>query len=280
MNFRGRLHPHTGPLGSRTWLLLAIFLVALLVTILTLGSPRAATPAHAEQTYTVCLDPGHNPTGDVGATTTAQLGQHAFPIREVDLNLDTAHAVRRELQARGVAVIMTWDAAHLGWPETGAPDLAPTGTPDDTAGLEERGRRCVTGGADVMFSVHHNALPGAGNGLITLFRDPGSGQRDRDRAVARVTHDTMWPLLQPGKTSRGYTDFGLFFRNWGIARGAIGIPAVILEPVVITDPDEALRLLPTVAQGGLRRQQIVRAEVAAILAAEAVVNQRVESTKP
>jgi hypothetical protein len=90
----------------------------------------------------------------------------------------------------------------------------------------------------------------------------------------------MWPLLQPGKASRGFTDFGLFFRNWGIARGAIGIPAVILEPVVITDPDEALRLLPTIAQGGLRRQQIVRAEVAAILAAESVVNHRVESTNP
>ena len=265
-------------MGARGWLLLALLALALLLTVVGLGPSRAVTPAHAQQSYAVCLDPGHNPTGDVGATTTAQLGRHSFPIREVDLNLDVAHAVRRDLQALGVTVIMTWDAAHLGWPETGAPDLAPTGAPDDTAGLEERGRRCVAGGADVMFSVHHNALPGPGNGLITLFRDPGSGQRDQDRAVARIVHDTMWPLLQPGKASRGFTDFGLFFRNWGIARGAIGIPAVILEPVVITDPDEALRLLPSIEQGGLRRQQIVRAEVAAILAAEAVVNQSVEST--
>lgn len=280
MNFRGPIHVPANPLRSPNALRLALLAGAVVLAVLLFAPSRATTPAHAQQSYAVCLDPGHNPTGDVGATTTAQLGRHAFPIREVDLNLDVAHAVRRDLQTLGVAVTMTWDGAHLGWPETGAPNLAPTGTPDDTAGLEERGRRCVAAGADVMFSVHHNALPNGGNGLITLFRDPGSGQRDRDRAVARIVHETMWPLLQPGKASRGFTDFGLFFRNWGIARGAIGIPAVILEPVVITDPDEALRLLPSIAQGGLRRQQIVRAEVAAILAAESVVNHRVESTNP
>jgi len=276
----GHPHPRTTPPRSLAWLLLALLAGALPLAALAFGQPRAFSQAHAQQAYTVCLDPGHDPSGDVGAVTTAQLGRHSFPIREVDLNLDIAHALRRRLQALGISVLMTWDGASLGWPEVGAPDLPPAGTPDDIAGLEARGRHCVQAGAHVMFSVHHNALPGPGNGLTTLFRDPGSGQRDHDRAVARIVHDTMWSLLHPGKASRGFTDFGLLFRNWGIARGAIGIPAVILEPVVITDPTEALRLLPTIAQGGLRRQQIVRAELAAILAAEPVVNQRVESTQP
>ena len=122
-----------------------------------------------------------------------------------------------------------------------------------------------------MFSVHHNALPGPGNGLTTLFRDPGFGQKDQDRAVAEVVHATMWDALNPGKQSRGFVDFGLLRGDWAVARGALDIPTIIFEPVVISDPDEALRLAPSIAQAGARRLQIVEAEVAAILAARLVV---------
>ena len=234
--------------------------------------------------YIVCLDPGHTLSSDLGAVSVAEIGRHRITLREVDLNLDVVHAVRRELLAAGIGVVMTWDGAHIGWPETSAPDEPPPATlspdpgPNDPEGLETRGRLCVDAGAEVMFSIHHNALDGPGNGLVTLFRDPGSGQRDRDRAVAQVVHDTMWAHLSPGKASSGFINFGLFFDDWGVARGARGIPSIILEPVVITDPEEAQRLVPTVGQGGLRRLQIVRAEVAAILAARTVVQEIKEST--
>ncbi|HJN93743.1 MAG TPA: hypothetical protein QGF05_13605, partial [Dehalococcoidia bacterium] len=128
---------------------------------------------------------------------------------------------------------------------------------------------CVESGAMAMFSVHPDSLPSGGNGLTTLFRDPGFGQKDADRAIAEVVHAAMWDVLQPGKRSRGFVDFGLFRGNWGVARGAIGIPTVILEPVVISDPPEALRLAPSVTQAGARRLQIVEAEIAAIVAARA-----------
>ena len=236
--------------------------------------------------YSVCLDPGHALLGDVGAVTEASIGKHAVPLREVDLNLDVAHAVHRGLEAAGVRVIMTWDGAAAGWPETGAADeppppfLSDAPGPNDPKGLEARGKLCVDAGAEVMFSIHHNALDGPGNGLVTLFRDPGSGQRDHDRAVAQVVHETMWSLLSPGKASQSFVNFGLFFEDWGVARGANGIPAVILEPVVITDPEEAARLVPTIRQGGLRRSQIARAEVAAILAARPIVQGIGESKRP
>ena len=226
-------------------------------------------PVAATSTYRVCLDPGRTLEADVRVVVTAQIRRHTIELREVDLNLDVAHAVRHELLARGVDVVMTWDGAAAGWPETGAPDEPPPPLfsadpgPHDPQGLEARGRRCVEAGTEVMFSIHHNGLPGPGNGLITLFRDPGSGQHDGDRAVAEVVHQTMWEQLHPGKAARGYVDFGLFFADWGVARGAVGIPAVILEPVVVTD-----------AQGGLRRAQIARAEAAAILAAQLVVQEQ------
>jgi N-acetylmuramoyl-L-alanine amidase len=233
-------------------------------------------------TYRVCLDPGHDPSVDVGAVATAQFPNGTFELREVDLNLDVAHEVRRRLIELGIEVVMTWDAAELGWPEVGAADLPPPPTiaddPElaDPLGLEARGALCVEAGAMAMFSVHHNSLPGAGNGLTTLFRDPGFGQKDGDRAVAEVVQATMWDVLQPGKRSRGFVDFGLFRGNWGVARGAVGIPTVILEPVVISNPAEALRLAPSIAQAGARRLQIVEAEVDAIVAAEAAVRGRVQ----
>ncbi len=250
------------------------FAVVVLGVVFAQGSVEQASAAGS---FSVCLDPGHTLDGEVGAVTTATIGRHAIELREVDLNLDVAHAVRRELEALGIGVVMTWDGAQAGWPETGAPDEPPPPFfsdepgPNDPEGVEARGRLCVEAGTQVMYSVHHNALPGEGNGLTTLFRDPGSGQRDQDRAVAKVVHETMWEALSPGKASRGFTDFGLFFANWGIARGAVGIPAVIFEPVVITDAEEAQRLVATIGQGGLRRLQIVGAEVAAILASRPVV---------
>lgn len=233
-------------------------------------------------TYRVCLDPGHEPSGDVGAVATAQFPNGTFELREVDLNLDVAHEVRRRLIGLGIEVVMTWDGAGLGWPDVAAADLPPrptiTDDPElaDRLGLEARGAICVEAGAMAMFSVHHNALPGPGNGLITLFRDPGFGQKDADRAVAEVVHATMWNVLHPGKRSQGFVDFGLFRGDWGVARGAAGIPAVIFEPVVISDPREALRLAPSIEQEGARRLQIVQAEVEAIVAAEAVVRGRTQ----
>lgn len=227
--------------------------------------------------YRVCLDPGHEPAGDVGAVTQASFPGGEYELREVDLNLDVAHAVRRRLLELNIEVVMTWDGAGLGWPETGAPDLPPAETlsPDpetsDRLGLKAHGVACVAAGAEVMFSVHHNALPGPGNGLATLYRDPGFGQKDQDRAVAQVVHAAMRDALNPGKRSRGFVDFGLLRGNWAVARGAIDIPAVIFEPVVINDPQEALRLAPTIAQAGARRLQIVEAEVGAIVAARPAV---------
>lgn len=255
--------------------LVALLLVSLLsVSVVSLAPPARAA---GEGTYRVCLDPGHELDGDVGAVATAAIGAHAIQLREVDLNLDVAHAVRRQLLAQRIAVVMTWDAADAGWPETGAPDQPPPPIvsddpgPNDPLGLEARGRACVDAGAQVMFSVHHNGLSDQRNGLTTLFRDPGFGQRDNDRAVAEIVHDTMWVRLSPGKASRGFINFGLFFDDWAVARGAVGIPTVIFEPVVMTNQTEAQRLVPTIAQAGLRRQHIVDAEVAAVVAVRPLV---------
>ena len=249
------------------------------IAIAGLAAAAAVTTVGGAQppAYRVCLDPGHEPAGDVGAVTQASFPGGEYELREVDLNLDVAHAVRRRLLELNIEVVMTWDGAGLGWPETGAPDLPPAETlsPDpetsDRLGLKARGVACVAAGAEVMFSVHHNALPGPGNGLATLYRDPGFGQKDQDRAVAQVVHAAMRDALNPGKRSRGFVDFGLLRGNWAVARGAIDIPAVIFEPVVISDPQEALRLAPTIAQAGARRLQIVEAEVGAIVAARPAV---------
>ena len=257
------------------------------IVALAVAGMDAAVPVRASGSdYVVCLDPGHTFDRDIGAATQAVFGAETFSLREVDLNLDVAHALRQALLGRGVGVVMTWDGAAAGWPESGAPDeppppfLSDDPIPNDPLGIEARGRLCVAGGAHVMFSVHHNGIPGPGDGLITLYRDPGLGQYDRDRAVAKVVHRVMWDALGRSKPAHPFTDYGLYFEDWGIARGAIGIPAVILEPVIITDRDEARWLTPTIAQGGVRRRQIVEAELAAILAARSAVFDMAASVPP
>ena len=276
-------HLMSGPSLRR---LPALGCAGLVGLLLVLGAPTGAAAQPIDPPYRVCVDPGHTLADDVGATTAAVFGEQRIPLREVDLNLDVAHALRRALLARGVEVVMTWDGAPAGWPEAGAPDEPPAPTLsadpglDDPAGLEARGRLCMEAGAEVMFSVHHNALFGAGNGLITLYRDPGHGQRDHDRSIARVVHDVMWQHLNPGKRVRGFVNFGLFRADWGVARGAVGIPTVICEPVIITDAREAQLLVPTIAQGGARRQQIVLAELSAVLAARGPVRGVVASAPP
>jgi N-acetylmuramoyl-L-alanine amidase len=76
----------------------------------------------------ICIDPGHG-GADPGAIGKA---------RECDFNLTVALDLKRELEARGISVVMTRSS-------------------DITVSLEERCTICNTSNADLFLSIHANA---------------------------------------------------------------------------------------------------------------------------
>jgi N-acetylmuramoyl-L-alanine amidase len=123
----------------------------------------AAPPAaHKPRVFTVVVDAGHGGPdrgmrGPIGA---------GWEIREKDITLDVATALRDVLQERGVAVVMTRSS-------------------DTLIALSDRGRIANAKKGDVFLSIHVNAAnpkwrqPGAARGFETYFLSEARTEDDR-----------------------------------------------------------------------------------------------------
>jgi N-acetylmuramoyl-L-alanine amidase len=164
---------------------------------------------------TICLDPGHG-GADPGAVNSA------YDLYESDINLDEAYAVRALLEKAGAGVVM----ARAG---------------DETLSNAERYLFCNQAKATILVSVHTNSLNDPGyNGTLTYY-----GKRAaEDMALAQALQDAMYPVLQPAAPDpASFIDFGA--RRYGatVLRRST-MPASLVEPVFLSDPNEA-RLLVT-----------------------------------
>lgn len=209
------------------------------------GSAAAASAAPSPTTVAagpklgklrhVCVDAGHGGR-DVGTAYTFTDGQ---VLREVDATLDIARAVAARLRLLGFAVTMTREA-------------------DVDVALQERGLRCNASGAGLTISIHLNGLDNKTvNGSLALYALPG------DRGLAEVMADALQADLFGSR--RGVIAFGaqpfharvlLFSR----------MPAVLVEPAFLTNPEEARALLTPASVSGSRRAQIAAAIEKGVLA--------------
>jgi len=115
-------------------------------------------PLGMRQVRTVVLDPGH------GGRDPGALG--AYGLREKDVTLRLARALRPKLVARGFRVVMTRDG-------------------DRTVSLEERTAFAEGVGGDVFVSLHTNASKGrSARGIETYYLDK-SHERHSRRVAAR-----------------------------------------------------------------------------------------------
>ncbi len=115
-------------------------------------------PLGMRQVRTVVLDPGH------GGRDPGALG--AYGLREKDVTLRLARALRPKLVARGFRVVMTRDG-------------------DRTVSLEERTAFAEGVGGDVFISLHTNASRGrSARGIETYYLDK-SHERHSRRVAAR-----------------------------------------------------------------------------------------------
>lgn len=215
----------------------------------------------------ICIDPGHSDSipGMIVTVTTVDVAgvAHERRLREVDINLDVAREVARRLRVRfgDAAVVMTWgeaDGRARAWDALSGP------TGDARLDLMMRGAFCARHGARSVASLHTNWYADEPNGLYIGYRDA------EDRALAEAIHASLFAAMavDPAGAPIGeYIDYGLDSGDWFLMLGFGNrdVPAVILEPVMMSNADEARRLLPTIADApDGRRAQIARIEARAL----------------
>ncbi len=172
--------------------------------------------------WRIAVDAGHAPdTGASGPTG----------VLERDMTLAISRELGARLRARGADVFFT------------RPDSS--GVP-----LAERPRIAVAGEADLLLSVHLNALPDGVNpflhrGTSVYFYYPHS-----ERLAARV-HEALRAQL-------GLPDFGLYYGNLALTRPP-QMPAILTESTFLMHPEEEEAL-----RDGSRRRQIADAIAAGV----------------
>jgi N-acetylmuramoyl-L-alanine amidase len=159
----------------------------------------------------IAVDPGHPPLGATGPTG----------LREADANLAVALQLRRLLEAAGARVLMTrtTDTAVDLWPRVALAD---------------------TGGAELLISIHSNALP---DGVNPFTNNGTSVFYNQPRSVLLATE------IQRSLVRR------LKLPDLGISRGDLALvrptwmPAVLCEGMFLIMPDQETTLRSARGQG-------------------------------
>ncbi len=173
--------------------------------LLEIRRPPAINRAHPLAGMTIAVDPGHPPLGAMGPTG----------LQEADANLAVGLALRALLIRDGARVVMTRTA-------------------DTPLGLYPRVRIAERADADILVSIHNNALPDGvnpfvNNGTSTYYFYP------RAERLARLTQRALAARLGLADLGIGRADFALARSSW--------MPAILTEGAFLMIPaqESALR---------------------------------------
>ena len=173
--------------------------------LLEIRRPPRIVPRDPLRGRVIAIDPGHPPLGATGPTG----------LREADANLAVALQLRDMLQSGGARVLMTR-------------------TTDSAVDLWPRVAMAESGGADLLVSIHNNALPDG----INPFTNYGTGvfyNQPRSVPLAAAIQRSLVRRL-------GLPDLGISRADLALVR-ATWMPSVLVEGMFIIMPDqeEALR---------------------------------------
>jgi len=170
--------------------------------VLEFKKPSATDKKHPLKNKIICIDPGH------GGEELGAVGITGIPEKEI--NLKISKYLKKYLQKSGAKVIMTRDK-------------------DTYVGLYERVEFAVANNADVLLSIHNNALPDGHNpckehGTSTYFYHLQS------RPLAEVIRKNLVNSLQ-------FNDLGTNPASFVLTRPA-DFPAALAEVGFMISPDE------------------------------------------
>jgi N-acetylmuramoyl-L-alanine amidase len=168
--------------------------------LLEIRRPPAIDEDHPLRGRVIAVDPGHPPAGATGPTG----------LREAEANLAVSLELRRMLEAAGATVLLTRTAD---WPL----DLWP------------RVELAENAGADVLISVHNNALP---DGINPFINSGTSVYYNHPRSVplARAIQTELVRQLRLRDLGLGRGDLALVRTTW--------MPSVLTEGLFMIVPEQ------------------------------------------
>jgi N-acetylmuramoyl-L-alanine amidase len=172
--------------------------------LLEVRRPPAIDPARPLRGRLIAVDPGHPPGGASGPTG----------LREAEANLAIAVLLRKLLEDDGARVLMTRTA-------------------DAPLDLWPRIDRAERAGADVLVSIHNNALPDGvnpftNNGTSVFYNQP------RSIPLARAVQDALVRRLGLRDLGIGRGDLALVRPTW--------MPSILTEGLYVILPDQEAAL--------------------------------------
>jgi N-acetylmuramoyl-L-alanine amidase len=157
---------------------------------------------------TICVDPGH------GGSETGSIGPSG--VKESTVNLAIASRLRDLLVAEGANVVMT--------------------RTDDSqfVSLSDRVKTAIANRADLLISVHNNALPDG--------RDPNSEHGTSSYWYHQQSTELARLLKSKLVVKAGLPDFGTNYQNLALCRPS-NMPAALVEVGFMINPDEYAQLI-------------------------------------
>ena len=178
--------------------------------LLDIRRPPAIDPNAPLHGRLIAVDPGHPPGGAMGPTG----------LREAEANLAVALELRKLLQSAGARVLMTR-------------------TTDSVVDLWPRVQLAERAGADVLVSIHNNALP---DGLNPFVNNGTSVYYNQPRSIplARAVQAALLRRL-------GLRDLGVGRGDLALVRGT-WMPSVLTEGLFMMLPDQEAALRSAAGQ--------------------------------
>ncbi|CAN5699196.1 hypothetical protein BH09CHL1_BH09CHL1_15360 [soil metagenome] len=230
------------------------------------------TPDPRFEGEVICLDPGHG-GNDPGYTREADANAPA--LRETDVNLENAKALKERLEALGFTVVMTRDSDQAvnaddsdvngdGMTALNQPDGPAQESARDLDELQARINICNNANAELLLSMHINGYPDESASGYETWYSTARPFVWQNKLIATLIFDELGKEFAAG----GYAVTARDVKDDGTAD--VGMARDVFDRYVITGPDQAGAINASQMPGAIIESLFISNDSdAAILASDA-----------
>lgn len=168
----------------------------------------------------ICIDPGHG-----GSAATDSYRQGSTGEREEWIDLRVGLLLKQILEQKGAKVLMTRSS-------------------DVPVSLAERSKMAINNKADFFISIHHNATADPSVNFPIIYYHGLASENQAGVAFGKLLAKNLIKYMYKTKTPFSVvSDFTIFSgAGSSVLRGTYGIPGVLAEASLFTNPEEETRL--------------------------------------